>query len=229
MLLFFGVPSAYLAWRNPSFIARSALFAAVTSVPLAVIIDYVMETTRGWLLPTSIFGEFRLLGAVVVDQILWVFLWIFFIVMFYETLLEKHRAGKTVDPHLKTWALLLAAGSALFLGLYLSSPSTLAIDYFYLKLGILGAVLPTLVVIARLPTRAGPFFIAGAYFFALSFLYEMVALHLGQWFWPAENQFIGFVEMFGIRFPVEELLFWMMLGAVATLALYQQFAHHEKH
>lgn len=69
---------------------------------------------------------------------------------------------------------------------------------------------------------------AAFYFFFFSLVYELTALTLGQWSFPAENQFIGFVEFLGLRFPLEEFIFWIMLGTSATLVLYEFFNDDRK-
>ena len=83
MLLFLGVPAIYLSARKPSCIKMAALFSVIASVPLAIVIDYVMELTGGWFLPYSVFGDFRLFGYVTLEQIIWLFLYLYLLAIFY--------------------------------------------------------------------------------------------------------------------------------------------------
>lgn len=50
---------------------------------------------------------------------------------------------------------------------------------------------------------------------------------LGQWTFPGD-QFIGWVNMLGVRFPFEELLFWFMLAAIGILSYYEFFDDNRK-
>jgi hypothetical protein len=48
----------------------------------------------------------------------------------------------------------------------------------------------------------------------------LTALSLGLWYYPS-NQFIGWVDVHGLRFPVEELFGWILLGVAAILSCYE--------
>jgi hypothetical protein len=67
----------------------------------------------------------------------------------------------------------------------------------------------------------------GAYFFYLSFLYEILAIHYGWWGFHSEN-FIGWFSILGTKFPLEELVWWIMLFALAVLSCYEYFDDDEK-
>lgn len=85
------------------------------------------------------------------------------------------------------------------------------------------ALLPFLFALLRFPDLYNALLIIGVYFAYLSFIYEVTALSLGQWTFPAANQFIGFVHVGGVTFPIEEFLFWIILGSLATLTYYRYF------
>jgi len=56
---------------------------------------------------------------------------------------------------------------------------------------------------------------------------KVTALQLGWWDFPGSN-FIGWVSIFNIRFPLEELIFWLFLFAMAILTYYEFFDDDEK-
>jgi len=47
-------------------------------------------------------------------------------------------------------------------------------------------------------------------------------LQLGQWAFPS-NDFVGWVSLFGQRFPFEELFYWTMLAAVTVISYFEYF------
>jgi hypothetical protein len=49
---------------------------------------------------------------------------------------------------------------------------------------------------------------------------------LGQWSFP--GKFIGWIDLFGVRFPFEEFLIWIVLGAAGVLAWYELFDDRTK-
>ncbi|KKR09755.1 MAG: hypothetical protein UT37_C0011G0012 [Parcubacteria group bacterium GW2011_GWA2_39_18] len=224
MLLFLGAPAAYLSIRKPSCIKMAAIFSAIASVPLAIIIDYVMELTGGWFLPYSIFGNFRLFGYVSIEQLIWLFLYFYLVAMFYENFLDEHCTHQLFGPAVKYFAGILFAPFGLFLVVLFTKPELLNIHYFYLKIGFV-LVLPMIILILfKFPNFYAKFFWAGIYFFFLSLIYEITALLLGQWTFPAKHQLIGYVNLGIVEFPLEEFVFWITLGAVGV-AFYYALLH----
>ena len=183
-----------------------------------------MEQTGGWL-TYSIFGSFRLFDYVIVDQIVWVFLYVYFVGLFYEVFIDQHKTVGTIPSKFKPFAIFMSVILGLFVLTHYFSPALLNIDYFYLKLGLIGMI-PLVIGLFKIPEAFGGILRAGVYFFILSLVYELTALSLGQWSFPAENQFIGVVQVFGIRFPFEELFFWIIIGAVAVVAYYKLVAEN---
>ena len=224
MLLFFGVPAAYLSIRKPSCVKMASIFSAIASVPLAIIIDYVMEVTGGWFLPYSVFGDFRLFGYVTIEQLIWLFLYLYFVAMFYENFLDQSCAHQLYRPAVKYFAVILFILFGLFLAVLLINPKLLEIHYFYLKIGFL-LVLPIIIFsLFKSPDFYLKFFWTGIYFLFFSLIYEVTALLLGQWTFPAEHQFVSYVSFGAARFPLEEFIFWITLGSVAT-SLYYSLLH----
>ncbi len=220
MLLFLGIPAVYLSVLKPSCVKMAAFFSAIASVPLAIIIDYVMELTGGWFLPYSVFGSFRLFGYVTIEQLIWLFLYLHMVAMFYENFLDKSCTHQLYRPKMKYFVAVLFILFGLFLTALLISPEVLKIHYFYLKIGLLFTLPIIIFSLVKSPDFYLKFFWTGVYFFALSLVYEITALLLGQWTFPAEHQSVGYIGFGAVRFPLEELIFWIMLGSVAVLLYY---------
>ncbi len=90
-ILFLGLSSILLSVFNKSSIGKLLIFSLVFGIPVACVVDYIMEAAGGWYVPYSIFDSFRLFGLVTVDLVIWAVLETYFILMFYETFLEKHH------------------------------------------------------------------------------------------------------------------------------------------
>ena len=222
-LLFFGVPALYLSYYNPKCIRMVTQFSLIFSIPFAIILDYVMEITKGWYIASSVFDPYRIFGVVTIEQLIWLFLYVFLVLMFYEVFLEKKCAGKLAFPRMKYLIAALFIFWGMFVVLHLTNHELLQIDYFYLKFGTILGLVPVLIALSLFPDLYGTLFVTAAYFFYLSFLYEITALSLGQWSFPAKGQFIGFLTLGGITFPFEEFFFWILLGAMAVLSYYRFF------
>ncbi|MBS3065884.1 hypothetical protein J4229_02450 [Candidatus Pacearchaeota archaeon] len=223
MLLFFALPAGYLSYYKKEHIKKIALFSLITTIPIAFIVDYIMEHTGGWFLPYSVFGSFRLLGYVTIEQFIWLFLFIYFVAIFYEYFLDKECTPRLYHPKIKYLLSILILILGTFFLIYAIKPSLLHINYFYLKFGIIASLLPVVLMLFKFPSLFDKMLKTGIYFSFLSLIYEITALSLGQWTFPSENQFIGFVQILGTKFPLEEFLFWIVLGSIATISYYEFF------
>ena len=226
-LLFFGVPSIYLSIRNHRSVKKALLFSAALGLTLSIVTDYVMTKTGSWNFPNSVFP--RLFGGyVTVEQTIWILFFLYFVVIFYETFLEKDSNREVASPNLKYLFLITSAIFSVFIFFYLWRPEFLSIDYFYLKSGIVLTVIPLALVLLKFPRLYKKFAIAAAYFFFFSFIYELTGLSLGHWEFTGARQYLGMMEILGLRFPLEEFFFWISSGAMGILAYYEFFDDDKK-
>jgi len=147
--------------------------------------------------------------------------------MFYEYFVDKHATKRLWNPKLKY---LLTAGILIFIIftlLFINSPKLLNIPYFYLWFGIVLTLLPFIFQWFEFPHVTKKFLLVGIFFFYLHFLYEITALKLGWWAFPGQ-EFIGQVSLLGVIFPIEEVVFWFILLALAILSFYEYFDDDEK-
>jgi hypothetical protein len=224
MLTFLLVPNIYLAWRLKGRIKRSLSFSLVMGVPLAILIDYVMQVSKGWALGESIFGDVKIFGYGYIEQVPWLALFALFVVLTYRLLIgeaeRKEIKGKMPFSWLLIWHVILFAG---FVALWLYDPSLLVWDYTYLKVGLVIGVLPAAYAIGRNPHLFWRFLLPAAYFVYFSLVYEWISLHQGHWSFPAKDQFVGYITVFGHSFPYEELIFWIVLGPLFCLSYFEIF------
>ena len=225
-LLFFGLPSLYLSLRKLEIVPRSLIFTALFSIPLAIIIDYLAVMDKSWSVPTSLFSS-RFLGVIPIEDFIWGFLYVFFIVMFYEYFLDFGKGEDRLAKNIKYFTVILLSLLILFFLFLFISPQLLHIEYFYLKAGIILALLPLVTFLSFFPKFWTKYLKIGIYFLGLSLLFELVGLQTNQWTFPGHN-FISFIEIFGLRIPVEEFLFWIVLGVPWILSYYEFFADDKR-
>lgn len=222
LLLFLGVPAVYLSCRHPKLIKKSLLFSVIFSLPAAFLLDYVMEYTNGWAIGRMELPHIWILQHVSLLQIIWLILYSYLIVIYYEAFFDRN-VSKSVYARTKDLIILGVGTVCLLIFFHYIAKSALYINFFYLKIGLVAVLLPLLVFWIRTPSVTAKFFKVGSYFFFFTLIYELTALQLGQWSFPARNQFIGHVTLAGSTFPVEELFFWVMISSVAILAYYEYF------
>lgn len=224
-LLFFGLPSLYLSIRTPDQVKKVFLFSLILSVPLGVVIDYIATIDGSWFVPISVF-PFRLFGVVPIEDLIWGFFLIYSIVIFYEHFLDK-GGHKLIDKRMKylIWPLVILL--LVFFILLFIKPALLIIPYAYLWLGVTLFLIPTIAFLSFFPRLLSKYVITASYFFILAIIFELTGLQLNQWVFPGEN-FIGWVELFGHRFPFEEFFFWFVMAAVSILTYYEFFDDDRK-
>ena len=219
VILFFGIPALYLSLRGRKYIKSALVFSGIISPPAIIIVDYTAHLNGQWLIPYSIL-PFRLFEFVTVEVIAWAFLHLYFTAIFYEYFFDK-------TPNKKLWTrrvkILLAASTGVFLfflALLAAKPDTFIIPYFYLLYGTFGILIPVIGYALFRPALVGKIVKVGVYFFYLTLVYELTALTLGWWSFPS-SQFIGWVEIAGLRFPFEEFFFWLVLFSAWIVSAYE--------
>jgi len=226
VILFLAIPSIYLAFRGKEYVKRAFVFSIIVSIPSIIVIDYIAHLTKQWLIPTSIL-PFRIFNFVTLEVILWAFFMFFFVVMFYEYFIDKHKTSKVWNKKMYFLSLAMLLLFGIFLFLFLTMPSWLNIPYWYLLFGVLVLLIPFLLQLFKYPKTTSKFFLVLVYFFYMHFIYEITGLKLGWWEFPG-TMFVGWVHMFGVSFPIEEIIFWFILVALAILAFFEKFEDDEK-
>ena len=223
-LLFFGAPSLYLSVRNYKIILKSFIFSMLLGFPFATIINSVAVLSKSWL-TYSIF-DFRFLGLIPIEDFVFGTLFVYLTIMFYEHLLDKGKDNK-IDKKLRLFIIPLTIIFLIFLIIIFKSSELLNIPYAYFWIGLLAGLLPLAAMLSFFPRLFCKFIKAASYFFFLTLLFELTALHLDQWVFPGD-QFIFWVDIAGNRFPFEELFFWVILASISVLTYYEFFADDRK-
>jgi hypothetical protein len=223
-MLFLGVPCLLLAIYAPRYILKTVIFGGVF-IPLWMFVEYVMHTTGQWY-AISVFKT-RFLGGMAYDALIWFFLVQFFVVMFWEYFFEYHTKIVVWPKRMTPLALSLAGFFFLTAGLYIWAPQFLRIPYFYLVLMITVYIIPLTLELKAHSYLFPKFLKLGAYFSYVFILYELTAIALGQWYFPS-NQFIGWVQIFGQKFPFEEFISWILIGSMVCISWYEHFDDYRR-
>ncbi|MBI4973411.1 hypothetical protein HZC27_02250 [Candidatus Roizmanbacteria bacterium] len=127
-LVFFGLPSVFLSFRQPLKILKTFTFSFLMCIPFTFIFDYLIAKDRGWYIVNSVF-PWRLFDIVVIEQFIWCFLYIYYIVMFYEYFLDKKekktifhlfpKIKDVISPNMEYFSLFMFMALAFFYSLCL--------------------------------------------------------------------------------------------------------------
>lgn len=230
-ILFFGAPALYLAVRHKNALKKTCIFSLLFSVPLTFIFDYLIAKDQGWYIVNSIF-PFRIFNIVVVEQFIWAFLWVFYIVIFYEYFLDKQQKrsifsffstkNAVITKQMEYFALFIFALLLFFIFFAFFSPTYLRIDYSYLVLGTIFGIIPLSIFLFKFPNFFVRFSKATLYFIFLAFVIEYVGLKFNHWTFPGTH-FIGMTNFFGFLIPYEEIMIYFVLSTPVVLSYYEFF------
>lgn len=219
-LLFFGIPSLYLSLKKPDHVKRTFLFSLLP-LPFFLVFDYIAYVDLTWYVPNSLLRFLQ--NTTTIEEILWIFLWMYFAIMFWEYFLDRSKAKEKFSKFLKYFIILI---SVLVTGLFLAyvlKKEILVQPYFYLKLGLIFVLIPLVAFLMKFPRLLRKILLIGAYFSFVSLLFEYVGLRNGHWYFPGEH-YLGVMNFFGNVLPYDELIFWIVLGVPSVIVWYEFFA-----
>ena len=218
--LFFGLPSVFLFIRKPKQIKR--LLATLTGGMLfAFIVDFLAEINGAWswapngqlLFPNKLFG------LIPIDVLIWYFFWILLTVVYYDHFFEHDRSEQVSKIFKIIFMFLFIVLVGIVITFYLDQ-NNLIFPYTYFWIVIFSA-LPFFYLILKKPHLVGKLLKAGIFSTFLFLSFELTALYLDQWRFPGE--YIGHVQLFGLQFPFEEFVFWILFGTPIILSYYELF------
>jgi hypothetical protein len=96
------------------------------------------------------------------------------------------------------------------------------IDWFYIKFGLLIIFLPLVAFTINFAQYLRTFIKIMPYFIFVGLLNIIIGLQVGQWSYPGHH-YVGWVELGPYRFPIEELIFWIILYAPFIVSQYEFF------
>lgn len=217
----------YLALRKRKDWRKILLFTLIVGViGDGLTLEFYAEITRAWnaaLIPSL---PFKVLGVVPLDTLIAQgIICTMYIAMFYEHFLHSERS-KEISHKLIFGAFFAVA---LSFGLFLThsiSPTTFRnLPYAYLTVGSLIVIIPVAVAF-RHPTIFKRMATMGVYFFFLFLIFELIGVSYRWWIFT--GSYIGWVDLLNVRFPFEEIIFWMIFYPATLISFYEIFIDDER-
>lgn len=223
-LFFFVIPTIYLFLRKKKPIKEVLLGALLIGNGIGLIFNIIASANGAWNeVGSQLVFNYRIFGFMPVDEPVWFFFWALFILVFYEHFYERDRLDR-LSKRFKYIAIPTLITVALVALVSLVDKTKLSLKYAYFVC-MTPIIIPVAFIVKYRPAMLVKFIKTGAFFFVLFFIYELIAVKLGQWYFP--GQYVGWVELLGLRFPFEELLFWMGLSSFTVLAIYEGFVDND--
>jgi len=184
--------------------------------------EFIQEFNRAYSVESRILP--RLFGVVPLDNILGHFMMSLLIFTFYEHFINPKTSNK-ISRYVWLPIVMASAASVIAVMLYYLNPNLIKLSYSYLIFGCI-AVIPPIVLAYKNPRYAREFSLMIPYFFILFFVIEIIAVRHSWWIYPGD-QYVGWVQLGDLRYPFEELLFWMLFYAATLVSYYKIFVDRD--
>ncbi|HXK36628.1 MAG TPA: hypothetical protein VJ553_03545 [Candidatus Paceibacterota bacterium] len=218
--IFFGPLLALLAFLARRAFVRSVLFAIVIAISVTTIIDTIAHASGAWIAKSAF--PYRILGlAPWEDVILGVFL-VTSILLYYEWHVQHHRSFPLVAARWRRFIVFIGLLIAAVVFAWLWDPESLIFSDAFLKLGLFSILLPCVLELSRHHALTGKFARTALYWTYVLFLYELAGVYNFWWHFPSDD-YVGWIQIMNIGFPLEEFVFWIAGASLAMLAYYEFF------
>ncbi len=224
-LYLFVLPTAYLFLRKKKPLKRVLAGTLLIGGGFGLIFNIIASANNAWNeVGSQLVFNYRIFGFLPTDEPIWFILFFLFVIVFYEHFYEKERSSKLSK---KFEYVLIPTIITLAVTIFVAiiDKTRLIFPYAYF-ITALPALIPVSYVIKNRPNLIIKFLKTSIFFFMICLIYELLAIKLGQWYFA--GQYVGWVELNGIRFPFEELFFWMSLCSFVTLSIYEGYVDDDK-
>lgn len=216
-VLFFCPPALYISWHRKDIVLRSLVYSLTITV-ISILTDYLAERDQSWV--SSTMFDLRVIGVVPIEALVWMFTFTYLIVAYYQYFFDRgpHKVIGRRMPYVFFAALAVLVWCCLTPVMDLH----FTIEYYYIKGGLLCIFLPLLLFGLYFRQYLPIFLRITLYFFVLGLVNIILGLEKGHWSYPGQH-FVGWVELGAYRFPIEELVFWIILFSPFLISQFELF------
>lgn len=216
-LAIFGLPTAYLLYRNPGNIKNVTIAAFLFGVLYMFSFDFVATYTNAWAVdPNILLFPGAILGVVNLDDLVWFFFWVALVIAFYEQCIERHKEWR-VSPHVWLGVALGVVAAAGVVLAYFFAPALFGMSHAFLVISVC-AIVPLGILFLR-PHLIKKVGLTTLFFLPIYLGFDLVALANG--WWSFDGNYIGGLVFFEKLLPWEEIVSWIVLGG-GSVALYDE-------
>ena len=159
----------------------------------------------------------RIFGILPLENILFAFLNIFWVLSFYEYFIDRDTSSK-MSKKFKYLILILSLFS---LSIFILFFNGIDISMNYYFLAIITLLIPSVIIFSKKSSLLKKLILPVLFFAIIFFIYELVALKIGNWWWPGE--YLLPVNFLGQTFPIDDVIIWYFLSTIACIGGYEFF------
>ncbi len=200
--------------------AKIFWFSLLTTLLFAPPVELAARLTNAWdvqsVLP-------RLFGIAPLENLLFAFLNFFWVLSFYEYFVDRDT-NKKISPRFRWIIIGYCLLSVLAFTTFFINQRAIAFNYHTLSLIIL--LVPGAIIFYQLPRILFKTWLPTIFFAGVFFVYEIVSLMIGSWWWPGE--YLLPLNIFGHVFPLDDVIIWYLLSTPVLIGGYEFFVDDGK-
>ncbi len=195
-------------------------FSLLTTLLFAPPVELMARVVDAWdvqsILP-------RLFGIAPLENILFAFLNFFWVLSFYEYFVDKDKKER-LSRRFHLIILLFSLLSLVVFSLFLINPGFIGVNYYLLAVIVL--IIPGALIFYHNPHLLRKVWLPTVFFAYVFFLYEIVSLIIGSWWWP--GNYLLTVSVQGNVFPIDDVIIWYVLSTPVLIGGYEFFVDDGK-
>jgi hypothetical protein len=160
----------------------------------------------------------RFFGLVPLENMLFAFFNFFWVLTFYEYFTD----GDTDQTFSKKFRYLIGLyflEAAIVYVLFFFNRRLVTLNYFSMAAVIL--IIPATLIFVKKPRLLKKTILPTAFFAIIFFVYEIVSLKIGSWWWP--GHYLLPIHLWGTIFPLDDVIIWYLLSTPALIGGYELF------
>lgn len=161
----------------------------------------------------------RLFGIIPLENIIFAFINFFWVLSFYEYFIDKDTTKK-ISNKFRYLVYIFLIFSIIVFFIYFYNSSWIGMDYVWV--GIMILLIPSIAIFSKNIKLLKKTIIPVLFFFFVFFVYEIVSIMIGSWWWP--GNYICPINFFGYVFPIDDIIIWYIFSTITLIGGYEFFA-----
>lgn len=220
-----GVPAmVYMFVRRKKNWKKILVFSVIIGGLYCFLLEFIAEFNHLWEIPYPALS-YRIFGFLPIFDITIGHAYLAgYVATFYEHFVDATHISKRLSwRHVLAGTIPAVAALTFFLILYFINPNNVKFSsYLYVKIGIIAIIPPILFAIQR-PSIFKKMALCGIYFFFFFLALEVLGVNLKFWTFGIPASYIGWVRLFNVSFPFEEIFFWMAFYSSFLIFFYEKY------
>ncbi len=226
VIFYLVIPSLFLCFRKRKNLKKIFLASLFQGIFIGMTYNIAIEYGNAYMTHyASPLLNYIIVGVTPLGDFIWAFFIPFFTFVFYEHFLDDEKHPK-LSKHFYSGLVPLSFCLTTVWTLLFIHPKIFELQYAYLLLGSLTVIIPLCFARNMRRPQLIKLLWMSSFFFITNLLFEIIALRLQLGTYP--GKYVGLISIFGVQFPIEELVFWIMLSAPSFVLCYEYFVDDGK-